>query len=279
MTEYAKFVISQISLLTIGMIFSFILPLVLAIIWIKKKNEDLMTVLIGAAAFFIFVVILGGSIRNIVVSPLEIGLPDHAVSRFLNERDVLKISVLAVILGVSGETGRLVAFKTVLKNKKNRETSISYGIGHAGFEVMFVLGVSFIMSILNIVMYNTGMLSNLVNQMMAQTPGNSEYGFANQFSGLSVADIVSIFVDRVFSVIFNIGASILVFYACRDKKKFWLYPMAILLHTAMTVITGLSLLFEADMLEWIVSGVGWSLGLLTFCGAYFLFYKKDPDED
>ena len=38
--------------------------------------------------------------------------------------------------------------KTVLKNKKNRETSISYGIGHAGFEVMFVLGVSFIMSIL-----------------------------------------------------------------------------------------------------------------------------------
>ncbi len=41
MTEYAKFVISQISLLTIGMIFSFILPLVLAIIWIKKKNEDL----------------------------------------------------------------------------------------------------------------------------------------------------------------------------------------------------------------------------------------------
>ena len=59
MTEYAKFVISQISLLTIGMIFSFILPLVLAIIWIKKKNEDLMTVLVGAAAFFIFVVILG----------------------------------------------------------------------------------------------------------------------------------------------------------------------------------------------------------------------------
>ena len=128
-------------------------------------------------------------------------------------------------------------------------------------------------------MYNTGMLSNLVNQMMAQTPGNSEYGFANQFFGLSVADIVSIFLDRIFSVIFNIGASILIFYACRDKKKFWLYPMAILLHTAMTVITGLSLLFEADMLEWIVSGMGWSLGILTFCGAYFLFYKKDPDED
>ena len=27
------------------------------------------------------------------------------------------------------------------------------------------------------------------------------------------------------------------------------------------------------MLEWIVSGVGWSLGILTFCWAYFLFYE------
>ena len=77
-----------------------------------------MTVLIGAAAFFIFVVVLGGSIRNIVVSPIEIGLPDHAVSRFLNERDVLKISVLAVLLGVSGETGRLVALRPCLKTKR-----------------------------------------------------------------------------------------------------------------------------------------------------------------
>ena len=47
-------------------------------------------------------------------------------------------------------------------------------------------------------------------------------------------------VERIFAVLFHIGASIIVFYACKDKSRFWLYPLAILLHTAMDFVAGLT---------------------------------------
>ena len=46
--------------------------------------------------------------------------------------------------------------------------------------------------------------------------------------------------SRVFAFSFHVGASIIVFYAARDKK-FWLYPLAILLHTVMDTVAALSI--------------------------------------
>lgn len=83
--------------------------------------------------------------------------------------------------------------------------------------------------------------------------------------------------DRVFTVVFHIGASIMVFYACRDEKKFWLYPMAILLHTARIFIESMTLIELIHLPEWLDAGLSWIFGVLTFCGAYFLLYKKDAD--
>ena len=173
MSEYAEFITSQISLLILGMIFSIILPVMLAAIWMKKKNEDLTAILIGAAAFLIFRVILADPIRSILVYPSEAGLSEHAVSRFINEEPVLWAFVIALLPGLFGETGRFAAFKTVLKNRKNRETAISFGIGYGGFEIMFVLGLSFLMILASTVMYNTGVLSNIVIQMMGQASAKS----------------------------------------------------------------------------------------------------------
>ena len=76
--------------------------------------------------------------------PTAMGLSDHAVSRFLNANPVLLALVAGLFPGLFEETGRLVAFNTVLKKRKNRETSISYGIGHGGFEVILILGITYI---------------------------------------------------------------------------------------------------------------------------------------
>ena len=279
MSEYAEFITSQISLLILGMIFSVIFPVMLAAIWMKKKNEDLTAILIGAAAFLIFRVILADPIRSILVYPSGAGLSEHAVSRFINEEPVLWAFVIALLPGLFGETGRFAAFKTVLKNRKNRETAISFGIGYGGFEIMFVLGLSFLMILASTVMYNTGVLSNIVIQMMGQASAKSASVFAleEQIVEFSFADLALITVDRVFTVVFHIGASIMVFYACRDEKKFWLYPMAILLHTARIFIESMTLIELIHLPEWLDVGLSWIFGVLTFCGAYFLLYKKDAD--
>ena len=279
MSEYAEFITSQICLLILGMIFSIILPVVFTAVWMKKKNEDLTAILIGAAAFLIFRVILADPIRSILVYPSGAGLSEHAVSRFINEEPVLWAFVIALLPGLFGETGRFAAFKTVLKNRKNRETAISFGIGYGGFEIMFVLGLSFLMILASTVMYNTGVLSNIVIQMMGQASAKSASVFAleEQIVEFSFADLALISVDRVFTVVSQIGASIMVFYSCRDEKKFWLYPMAILRQTARIFIGSVALIELIHLPEWLDAGLSWIFGGFTFCGAYYLLYKKDAD--
>ena len=241
--EFAKVGNAQMGLMVLGVLIFLFVPVIIAIIWTVKKKERFTTVLIGAATFLLFAIILEKPLQNILVFPGQMGLPEHAAAKFINARPVLWALIVGLFPGVFEETGRLVAFKTVLRNRKNRETGISHGIGHGGFEVMFVLGVTYITNISYAVMINTGAFGNLIAQMAAQAPDQVEQGYAvaAQLAAFSVGDLALGVLERIFAVMFHIGASMLVFYACKDKKKFWLYPVAILIHTAMDGMMGLNM--------------------------------------
>ena len=275
--EFAKVGIAQMGLMVLGVLIFLFVPVIIAIIWTVKKKERFTTVLIGAATFLLFAIILEKPLQSILVSPGQMGLPEHAAAKFINARPVLWALIVGLFPGVFEETGRLVAFKTVLRNRKNRETGISHGIGHGGFEVMFVLGVTYITNISYAVMINTGAFGNLIAQMAAQAPDQVEQGYAvaAQLAAFSVGDLALGVLERIFAVMFHIGASMLVFYACKDKKKFWLYPVAILIHTAMDGTVGLNMAgviaLTPVMIEIIVAVVGCAV----FFGAYFLLYRKD----
>ncbi|RGG95070.1 YhfC family intramembrane metalloprotease [Clostridium sp. AF15-6B] len=233
--------------------------------------------LIGAATFLVFTLILEKPIQNVLAFPTAMGLSDHAVSRFLNANPVLLALVAGLFPGLFEETGRLVAFNTVLKKRKNRETSISYGIGHGGFEVILILGITYIQYIAYAVMINTGTFGTLVEQVAVQAPEQADTAkaLADTIAAFSFSDIGIAFVERVFAVLFHIGASILVFYACKDKKHFWLYPLAIILHTGMDFIGGLYIFNVISLSPWMLEGIVSVFGLAVFFGSYLLFYKKD----
>ena len=250
-------------------------PIAVALIWKTGKKEPVTSILIGAAAFLLFALILEKPIQNVLVFPTVMGLPEHAVSRFLSANPVLLALVTGLFPGVFEETGRLVAFQTVLRKRRNRETSISYGIGHGGFEVILILGLTYIQYIAYAVMINTGTFVTVIDQVASQAPeqlGNVE-AVVSLLTGFSFADLGIAFVERVFAVLFHIGASILVFFACRDKKRFWLYPLAIVLHTGMDFIAALSIFNVISLSPWALEGFAAVYGLLTFFGAYFLLYK------
>ena len=250
-------------------------PIAVALIWKTRKKEPVTSILIGAAAFLLFALILEKPIQNVLVFPTVMGLPEHAVSRFLSANPVLLALVTGLFPGVFEETGRLVAFQTVLRKRRNRETSISYGIGHGGFEVILILGLTYIQYIAYAVMINTGTFVTVIDQVASQAPeqlGNVE-AVVSLLTGFSFADLGIAFVERVFAVLFHIGASIVVFFACRDKKRFWLYPLAIVLHTGMDFIAALSIFNVISLSPWALEGFAAVYGLLTFFGAYFLLYK------
>lgn len=262
--------------LIVGAVLWIAVPVAIAIIWKLKKKEPITSILVGAATFLLFALILEKPIQNVLAFPTAMGLPEHTVSRFLNANPVLLALVAGLFPGVFEETGRLIAFKTVLRKRKNKETSISYGIGHGGFEVILILGLTYIQYIAYAVMLNTGTFGTVVDQVVSQAPeqlGSIE-SVVSLLTGFSFADLSIAFVERIFAVLFHIGASIFVFYACKDKKRFWLYPFAIILHTGMDFIGALSIFNVINLSAWTLEGIVAVFGLLTFFGAYLLLYRK-----
>lgn len=269
----------QFLLLILGAFLSIILPSALALFWKFKKKERFTTVLIGAGVFLVFAIFLEKMVQNVLIFPTEMGLPDHAVSQFVNARPILWAFIVGLFPGVFEETGRFVAFKTLLRNRKNKETAISYGIGHGGFEVIFIIGLTFISYISYAIMINNGTYGDMVAEVAAQAPSQTETAItiAQTLSTFGFADLGIIIIERIFAVIFHISASVLVFYACKDRKKIWLYPLAIILHTALDCIAGLNIkgLFTPSplQLEGIIGIFSLTVGALALT-----LYLKDKND-
>lgn len=279
MTDYGYVSVLSIIWMILGLLIFTIVPIVLSIVWLVKKKERITTILIGAVCFILFALILEKPIQNVLAFPTALGLTNHALSNFFNANPILLAFVAGLFPGLFEETGRFVAFKTILRKRKNRETSISYGIGHGGIEVVVLLGLTYINYIIYALMINSGLMQTTINQMMEIAPeqvGQLEeiIVMMTTFSGITL--LISV-VERIFAVMFHIGASILVFYACKDKSKMWLYPLAIILHTLMDFIAAMvifNVISISDLgLELIIA----ILGMAVFFGSFFLLYKRDKN--
>ena len=272
----------QIALLVTGIIICAVVPIAIWIIWLVKKKEKFTTILVGAATFILFAIILEKPIQNALIFPTMMGLPEHAASTFINARPVLWAFLLGLFPGVFEETGRFVAYKTVLRNRKNRETSISHGIGHGGIEQILVLLANggLVTYLTYAVMINTGTFQIVIDQVMATAPDQVEllYEQVAQIASFSFANLGLYLVERLgFAFLYHVGASILVFYACKDKKKFWLYPLAILIHTFIDGMAGLNMAGVISLSDAALETIFVISGLSVFFGAYFLLYRKDGE--
>ena len=278
--EFTKVGNEQITLMVIGTIIFLVVPIIIAIIWTIRKKERFSTVAVGALTFLLFAIVLEKPIQNVLVFPVQMGLAEHGASRFINARPVLWAFIVGLFPGVFEETGRFVAYKTVLKKRKNKETSISYGIGHGGFEVMLILGLTFITYISYSLMINTGTFKVVIDQVINQAPDQADqlYALAGQLASFSVSDLAVSIVERIVAVLYHVGASILVFYACKEKKYLWLYPLAIVIHTVLDGFMGLSLVNVITLSDWALEAIFGICAAFVFFGAYFMLYKKDKDD-
>ncbi len=271
--EFAKVETSSFMLLVLGALLSLLIPLTIALLWKFKKNERFATILVGAATFFLFALVLEKSLQSLVISI------DHPLKRFLEATPVLWALVAGLFPGIFEETGRLVAYKTALKKLKNKETAISYGIGHGGFEILFIMGASYITYITYALMINNGTFGSVIEKVAAKAPDKVAdlTTLAQELAEMSILNIGTGLIERASALLFHIGASILVFYACKAAKKFWLYPLAILLHTLMDFTAGLYVAKVFTPPTWLLEVIFAVFSILTFCGAYFLLYRKDAE--
>jgi uncharacterized membrane protein YhfC len=275
--EFGTVSTSSLLFMLLTAVLGIALPLITAIIWCKKKHEPFTTVLIGAATFLLFAIVIEKPLQALVISL------DSPVSQFVNARPVLWGIIVGLFPGVFEETGRFVAFKTVLRKRKQRETGLSHGIGHGGFEALFILGITYIEYFVFAIMLNQGSFVELMIEPVKDTLTPEVVkqitGIVEQITTFSAATMGIALADRLIAVLYHIGASIMVFYAVNDKKKWWLYPLSILIHTVIDGLLGLQLagVFElSDVANEIIFAVE---ALAVFLGAFFLLYKKDQPKE
>lgn len=244
-----------------------VLPIIFVIVWKKKTKQPLKPVIVGAATFFISAIVLETIPKYFLL------LPNNPVGKAISGNVYVFSLTAAFLAGLFEETGRLAAFKLILKENKDRRTAISYGIGHGGFEVMYILvsiGISYFVYGL---MINAGQLEVLI----AQAGGSAEQlaaveALPETIASISFLSVVISVLERVSAVMFHIACSILVFCAAHDKKKFWLYPAAILAHTSLDILAAF---YQAGLIHvYIMEAIAFifSVAFLKVC--YELVYKN-----
>lgn len=214
----------------IALAISLLLPIVLLIVWMRKKRGIKMSPFwAGAAVFVIFALFLEQILHYFVL------IRPSALSEFVNGNLWAFALYGALAAGVFEETGRFLAFKTVLRNKKEKENAITYGIGHGGIESILVVGISMISSM---VMILTIRSLGGVDAYVALVPENSRDVVRASLEALLFTPSYHFLlagIERISTIIFHIALSVLVFSAaCRDGK-WYLYPLAIFIHMFLDI--------------------------------------------
>ena len=244
-----------------------LIPVVVCLWWLLSKKEKFTTVLAGAATWFVFAMILERIPLSLLLNP------QTSLGRTLTENAALYTLIAASFAGIFEETGRYVVFRTALRNRTNRETSISHGIGHGGFEAMFLMGVTGIQYLSSAVMINTGSFTEMVEQ--AAAAGADVAGLEAlpaQIAAITTATGLLSVGERIFAMILHVGLSIMVFYAARDSKP-RLYGLAIVLHALFDVPAAL---YQKGLLGmYAVEAMLAVYAVAFFVMVYMNLYKKD----
>lgn len=151
--------------------------------------------------------------------------------------------------GLFEESGRFVAMKTVLRKKRGNDVNgLMYGAGHGGIEAVILLSVSMIMNVIFSLQVNAGVASSL-----------GGLDAARQLAGTPFWMMLVGAIERISAVAIHVSLSVLVWFAAKDGKKFWLFPLAILLHLLVDAVA--VILSRSGVNVWIIEGVVCALAI------------------
>lgn len=219
--------ISTLSL--IGMVFSlalsFLFPLILAIYFIRKYKTGILTLVTGAAVFILFALILEQLVHFLIIGP------NSPIAESVKNSPLLLGLYGGFMAGIFEETGRLLAFLFILKKTQDWSHGVVYGIGHGGIESVLIVGLAYVNNLFLSLTANSGQLETMKAALTAEQIEVLEHGMQT----IADTDPALFFVagiERVLTLIIQIGLSVLVLYAIR-KRKYLYFGLAILLHAAL----------------------------------------------
>ena len=182
-------------------------------LFLRRRGGTWTAFLTGAGTFVLFALILEPILHNLVLrSPAGAAIQGNILLYGLYG---------GLAAGLFEETGRLLAFRFILKGSPSRITSLSYGIGHGGIEALLLVGLT--------------MFSNLILGLShaAGVPLPQEAAVAAE-TVLSVSAALFLWsgLERLSAMALHMSLSVLVFASVQTERR-WLFPAAIGVHAAV----------------------------------------------
>lgn len=201
------------------------IPVVLIVAWKMYTKRSLVPFWVGVMVFIAFS-------RMLEMIPHSLFLlSSNPVSKAINGNVVLYVIYAATVAALFEETGRYLAFRFVLTKHPNKETAVTYGIGHGGIECILVLGVTYIQYYAYGQLINNGSMDKMLS---AYKDSSQSVDALNQLitniKGVTKMTCYMADLERISAMMVQIALSILVFQAVYVAGKKYMYWVAVALH-------------------------------------------------
>jgi len=183
---------------------------------LRRRSGAWTAFLTGAGTFIVFALILEPLLHNLVLR--------SGIGTAIQNNIWLYGLYGGLAAGIFEETGRFIAFRFVLRNRRDRRdrtTALSCGIGHGGMEAFLLVGLT--------------MASNLILGLtysgVETPPPEIAAALETLFTVPAVHFLWSGF-ERLTAMALHMSLSVLVFASVRTERR-WLFPAAVLAHAAV----------------------------------------------
>lgn len=232
------------------------IPILLMVLIRRKYRADIVSFVLGCGSFFLFAMLLEQLLHMAVL--LRMG----GISGFLRENLWMYALYAGLAAGIFEETGRFLTMRFLMKKNLTRENALMYGAGHGGMEAVLILGVASINNLVNALLLNSGSLM----ESLASDPNAGQ--MLEALSPLGTLPAWQFFLgggERILAVALQIALSLFVYRAVKDRRRWFFYPLAILIHAALDMAVVLTAnqgrLLQAELLTLlgtlIVSWAAW----------------------
>ena len=265
MNSVEKVPLANVISIIIVMILAIAIPVMTFIILRKKLNGKTKSFFVGCGVFLVFALIL----EQVFKLPFYL---NEACLNFFNKNLLISSLFGALLAGLFEEFGRFTAFKTILKKDLNDDfQSFMYGAGHAGMEIIAILFVSMVSNLYYSILINSGNINTLLSNSGGATAHAILLIKSQLINTKFYVFYLSIF-ERLFAFISHISFSVIVWFACKNKKDWFYLPIAIFLHAGLDFVS--VILSSMSYPVWLIELFILLISVLNAIFAYFTWKSK-----
>ena len=249
-------------------LFAFAIPALTFLIFKKKFGCSVKPFFIGCGSFVIFALILEALLHSLILG--------NGRGELLTAKPLLYSLYGGFMAGLFEESGRFLAFKTILKKDfEDDSTALAYGAGHGGFEAFYILLSTMLTNLVFSIMINTGNTEVITKNLTPELLKNIEGTFESLRITPPAHYLLSI-VERLAGVVIHISLSVIVWFGAKNSKKWYFYPLAILLHSAIDFVAAYCSLNKVNAI--LIEGIVYLMAAITAAIAVLVWknnFKKN----